>query len=63
MKSKTVDNIVYTGNNGIFKVHTVANTTVHPIIFQPTCTSCTNMLGGEYIRGREYSCEQRCVHW
>ena len=55
MKSTAVDNVVYTGNNGIFKVHTVAHTTVHSIIIQPKCTSCTNMLGGEYIGGGEYS--------
>ena len=63
MKSTAVDNIVYTGDNGIFKVHTVAHTTVHSIIFQPKCTSCTNMLGGEYIGGGKYSCRERLVHW
>ena len=52
MESTAVDNVVYTGNNGISKVtYEVACTTVNSIVFQPTCTSCTNMLGGEYIRG------------
>ena len=67
MESTAVDNVVYTGNSGIFKsTYEVACTTVYSIIFQPTCTSCTTeeyMLGGECIEGGEYSSRQRCVHW
>ena len=37
-------------------------TTVQSIIFLPTRTSCTNTLGGEYIRGGKYNSRQRCVH-
>ena len=47
----------------ISSTYEVACTTVYSIIFQPTCKSCTKMLGGEYIRGGEYSSKQRCVSW
>ena len=57
-----MNNDVYTSNNGIFNVHTRLRA-VYSIIFQPTCTSCRNMLGGEYIGGGEYSSRQRYVHW
>ena len=61
MESTAVDNVVYTGDNGIFQIHTC--TKVHSFISQPTWTSCTNMLGGEYTRDGEYSSRQRCVPW
>ena len=57
-----MNNDVYTGNNGIFNVHTRLRA-VYSFIFQPTCTSCTNMCGGEYTGGGEYSSQQHCVLW
>ena len=63
MESTAVENVVYTGDNGIFLVHTRLREQQYIfIIFQPTCTSCRNMLGGECIGGGEYSSRQRYVH-
>ena len=69
MESTAVGNVVYTGKNKIFKVHTwyeIACTTVYSITFRPTCTSCTTeeyIVGGEYIDGGDYSSRQHFVHW
>ena len=57
-----MNNDVYTCNNGMFNVHTRLRA-VYSSIFQPTCTSCTNMCGGEYIKGGEYSSREHCVYW
>ena len=57
-----MNNDLYTGNNGIFNVHTRLRA-VYSIIFQPTCTICTNMFGGEYVRGGKYSSREHCVYW